>query len=76
MGRTVRMLIAARLWRLLRQDESGADLVEYALLAVIIGIAGILSFPWIVTKLSNNDPTSNTAIQTDWEPCAPGGCTP
>ena len=76
MGRTVRMLIAARLWRLLRQDESGADLVEYALLAVIIGIAGILSFPLIVTKLSNNYTTSNTAIQTDWEPCAPGGCTP
>lgn len=76
MSRTFRALIKARLWRSLRRDESGQDLLEYALLALIIGLAGILAFPLIVSKLSNGYTTGNTAIQADWQPCDPGGCTP
>ncbi len=41
----VRALITARLWRSLRRDESGQDVLEYGLLAVIIGIAGIAVVP-------------------------------
>ena len=61
---------------MLRRDESGQDLLEYALLAGIIGIAGILAFPSIVSKLSNGYVNDNIQIQADWQPCDPGGCTP
>ena len=76
MGRTLTGPRMGKVWRSLRRDESGQDVLEYALLAVIIGIAGILVFPLIVNKLSNNYSNSNTSIQADWEPCDPGGCTP
>lgn len=72
MVRSLRALITGRLWR----DESGQDLLEYAILAVTIGIAGALVFPTIIGKLSNNYGSSNAAIQADWQPCDPGGCTP
>ena len=65
-----------RLWRLLRRDDSGQDLLEYAILAATIGIAGILAFPAIVDKLSDNYTDGNAAIQADWQPCDPGGCAP
>ena len=76
MGRTFRRAKAVRLWRLLRRDESGQDVLEYGLLAIIIGIAGVLVFPSIVSKLGNGYTNNNTAIQADWQPCDPGGCTP
>ena len=65
-----------KLWRLLRRDESGQDMLEYALLAATIGIAGVLIFPTIVEKLSDNYIDGNAAIQADWQPCDPGGCAP
>jgi Flp pilus assembly pilin Flp len=65
-----------KLWRALRRDESGQDLLEYALLAATIGIAGALIFPSIVNKLSDNYADANTEIQADWQPCDPGGCAP
>ena len=71
---TQKALITARLWRSLRRDESGQDMLEYALLAAFIGIAGIVSFPLIVSKLSTGYTNHNTAIQADWQPCDPGGC--
>ncbi len=76
MGRTLRALITARVWRSLREDESGQELLEYALLAVFIGLAGILSFPTIVSQLSSGYAADNAAIQADWQPCDPGGCAP
>ena len=51
-------------------------MIEYGLLAVIIGLAGILLFPTIVGKLSAGYTWSNTEVQADWHPCDPGGCTP
>jgi len=76
MGTTFKALTAARLWRRLRRDESGQDALEYALLAAIIGLAGLLVFPSIVSKLSNGYVNNNSQIQADWQPCDPGGCTP
>jgi Flp pilus assembly pilin Flp len=76
MNGTVSARMTTRGLRALRRDESGQDLLEYGLLAVIIGIAGILAFPSIVNKLSDGYADSNTAIQVDWEPCPPGGCAP
>ena len=68
--------LMTRLWRLLRRDDSGQDLLEYAILAATIGIAGILVFPTIVEKLSDNYSDGNAQMQTDWQPCDPGGCAP
>ena len=76
MTRPFRALMTIGVLRALRRDESGQDLLEYGLLAVIIGLAGILVFPAIVNKLSNGYANSNTEVQADWEPCPPGGCSP
>jgi Flp pilus assembly pilin Flp len=72
----LRMLSQPALRRSLRRDERGQDMIEYGLLAVIIGLAGILLFPTIVGKLSAGYTWSNTEVQADWHPCDPGGCTP
>jgi Flp pilus assembly pilin Flp len=40
-----------RFLRGLLRDETGQDLVEYGLLAAIIGIAGVLLFPSIQTAM-------------------------
>jgi Flp pilus assembly pilin Flp len=55
-------------------DDSGQDLVEYALLSGVIGVAGILLFPVIVGKMGAAYTTWNSGVQTAWEPCPPGGC--
>jgi Flp pilus assembly pilin Flp len=56
------------------RDESGQDLIEYALLTAIIAIAGILAFPVIAGKLGVLYVNWNVAAQAVWEPCPPGGC--
>ena len=76
MGRKPKALTTARRWRLLGRNESGQELIEYALLALVIGAAGVLIFPSIVSKLSAGYVAENAAIQADWEPCDPGGCAP
>ena len=52
-------------------DDSGQDLIEYALLTAIIGISGVL----ILLALSNTMGTAysqwNTAGQNAWEPGPP-----
>ena len=53
---------------LLRRDD-GQDLVEYALLAAIIGIAGVLVFPDILSKLTAA--LSEAAINNLWVPGPP-----
>jgi Flp pilus assembly pilin Flp len=63
--------------RLVR-DDSGQDLVEYALLSGIVGVAGILVFPTIAGKMSAaytswTSGTSASGVQAVWEPCAPAG---
>jgi Flp pilus assembly pilin Flp len=57
-------------------DDRGQDLVEYALLSGIVGVAGILVFPVIAGKMGTAYTNWQLAAQNAWEPCAPGGCGP
>jgi Flp pilus assembly pilin Flp len=54
-------------------DDSGQDLVEYALLSGIVGVAGVLLFPVIAGKMGAAYASWQTGAQTAWEPCAPAG---
>jgi Flp pilus assembly pilin Flp len=64
--------MVSRLATLVR-DDSGLDLVEYALLSALIGLSGLAIY-----SLSNNMGTAyinwNNNAQNSWEPCPPGGC--
>ena len=52
-------------------DDSGQDLVEYALLSGVIGVAGLLLFPVIAGRMGAAYTSWQTQVQTAWEPCAP-----
>ena len=54
-------------------DDRGQDLIEYGLLASIIGIAGILVFPTIEAKMSAVYVTWTGGAYADWCPDDPGG---
>jgi Flp pilus assembly pilin Flp len=56
------------------RDESGDDLVEYALLAGLIGLVGVLAFNMVSGKMGNAYSGWNTNAQSQWVPCPPGGC--
>jgi Flp pilus assembly pilin Flp len=61
--------------RLLREDD-GQDVVEYALLAVFVGIVGYLALTGIRTEAFNTytqwqDPSSG--VPGLWDPPAPSG---
>ena len=60
------------LWR----DEGAQSLIEYGLLAAIIGIAGISSLPTIAAKMAAAYASWGTATQNAWEPCDPGESPP
>jgi Flp pilus assembly pilin Flp len=55
-------------------DDRGQDLVEYALLSGIIGVAGVLVFPAIGGKMGAAYTRWQLGAQAAWEPCPPGGC--
>jgi Flp pilus assembly pilin Flp len=59
------------LFRRFLADERGQDLVEYGLLAAIIGIAGALILPLIGPKMDNAFRTWGTQVYSIWEPSAP-----
>jgi Flp pilus assembly pilin Flp len=52
-------------------DERGQDLIEYGLLAAIIGIAGYLILPLIGPKMDAAFRTWGTQVYNIWEPPAP-----
>ena len=54
-------------------DEHGQDLIEYALLAATIGIAGVLVFPLIQAKLGPAFSGWGSAVQAICTPTNPGG---
>jgi Flp pilus assembly pilin Flp len=67
-----------KLRSLLRQlvfDDHGQDLIEYALLATIIGIAGYLAFPAIKTGMDAAYTAWTTGAYNQWCPDDPGGGT-
>jgi Flp pilus assembly pilin Flp len=52
-------------------DESGQDLIEYALLTAIIGIVGFLVMSTFSNRMGTAYSGWNTAAQTAWQPCPP-----
>jgi Flp pilus assembly pilin Flp len=54
-------------------DDRGQDLVEYALLVSIIGIAGVLVFPEIEEAIGAAFDTWTGGAYDDWCPDDPGG---
>jgi pilus assembly protein Flp/PilA len=53
------------------RDERGDDLVEYALLAGLIGLVGVLAFNTVSGKMSNAYTGWNANAQSQWVPDAP-----
>jgi Flp pilus assembly pilin Flp len=65
------------MWRRLAADESGQDIVEYALLGALIGIASILIWQQLGTTVFNVYTAADTGVQNA-SACTPdpggGGC--
>ena len=59
--------------RRLRRDEQGQDLVEYALLVALIGLAALVAAPLIEQAIATGYGSYNTNIQDRWEIADPGG---
>jgi len=60
---------------LLRQllvDERGQDLLEYGLLAALIGCIGVTIFPLVHAKLKTTYTGWGTNVRNLWIPKAPG----
>lgn len=56
--------VSANLKRLLR-DESGQDLIEYALLAALVGLGAIVSMRGLSTKIGNSFNTVGNNLTND-----------
>jgi Flp pilus assembly pilin Flp len=54
-------------------DDRGQDLIEYGLLASIVGIAGILVVPTIAEKMDAAFESWIVGAYDDWCPDDPGG---
>jgi Flp pilus assembly pilin Flp len=69
------MRIGAQLARAVAErvatDDSGQDLIEYALLTAIISFAGLLALSAIAAKMGPAYSGWNTAAQDAWQPCPP-----
>jgi len=59
--------------RRLLQEETGQDLVEYALLTSLIGFASAGVFPYIMNAIGNVYLTWETSVNGLWEPGDPLG---
>lgn len=57
----------------LARDESGQDLIEYALLSALVGIASILAWTAIESALGTRYQSYVTDSNLLWEPPNPGG---
>jgi Flp pilus assembly pilin Flp len=65
-------IVTAPHWcRRLLVDDRGQDLIEYALLAAIIGIAGSLVLPQIGPKMGNAFNQWGGQVYNAWEPSLP-----
>jgi Flp pilus assembly pilin Flp len=61
-----------RLLRRLVSDEQGQDLVEYGLLASIVGIASLLAFSSIPDKMEDAFKSWGQDAYDRWQPSDPG----
>ncbi len=57
----------------LARDESGQDLIEYALLTTVVGLAGAVSIDLISTAINNAYGVWDTGINNLWVPNDPAG---
>jgi Flp pilus assembly pilin Flp len=75
-ARGARAIGMIRLLMRLFLDDHGQDLIEYGLLAGIVGIAGVTAMPVIVDHLSTAYQESISGASELWEPCppAPAAC--
>ena len=64
---------AAILLRRLATDDSGQDLVEYALLGALVGVAGIAAYQLILGSLAVSYAAWDTNVQALWNMPSPGG---
>ena len=53
------------------REESGQDLVEYAILTTIVTVGGLTLFSTIKTKMGTAYTTWGTAILNNWSPPDP-----
>ena len=56
---------------LLIRDDDGSQLIEYGLLAAIIGLAGLLVLSTFSGTMAAAYDDWNTDTQDAWEPCPP-----
>ena len=66
------MPLADLLLRLLGRDDQGQDLVEYALIAMMFGVAGALVFPVLRDAIAAAFSGSTDAAYDIWVPNDPG----
>ena len=52
-------------------DDTGQDLIEYALLAAFIGLAGVGLFDLIAANMNASYSSWNSGVNRLWEPGAP-----
>ena len=62
-----------RLFSLLRREDSGQDLIEYALLTAIIGLTSAVLYTTVRTTMSDSYKDANANVQDVWQPLPPGG---
>ena len=55
------------------RDESGQDLLEYALLSAFIGLAGLAAFDAMSGTIGNYLGAADDNVNTIWESPNPGG---
>ena len=70
-GRERRRSFPSLLLRRAVGDERGQDLIEYALLASIIAIAGVLVLPGIADRLDDIFAAREAAVYDIWVPPDP-----
>jgi Flp pilus assembly pilin Flp len=61
----------ATLFRRLLLDDTGQDLIEYALLTGLIAVGTVLLFSLLAAAMKASYNSSNTASQNAWEPGPP-----
>jgi Flp pilus assembly pilin Flp len=54
-------------------DDRGHDLIEYALLAAFVALAGLVGFQLLGSAMNTTFGQWNSAVESQWEPSAPAG---
>jgi Flp pilus assembly pilin Flp len=64
------------MWGGFFQDETGQDVVEYALLVAFFGVALIAAWSGVVDALQSGHESVSTGAEALWDPPEPGGSPP